>query len=200
MGMFIAGLVLFLGTHSLNVFAPQLRKSLIERFGEGGFKGLYSVVSIVSFVLLIWGYGAARLSTPVLYTPPTGLRHFALLLMLPVFPLLLSAYMPGRIKAALKHPMLTAVKAWALAHLLSNGTLADGLLFASFLAWAVIVRISIKRRPAKPVPPLARGATPLMLDVAAVGIGIGLYVIFLFGLHQSLFGVAPIASLARPMP
>ena len=191
MTLFIVGLALFLGTHSLGILG--WRTKAIERMGEGPYKGLYAVLSMVGFVVLIWGYGEARMTTPVLYTPPTGLRHLALLLMLPVFPLLLATYLPGRIKAAVKHPMLTAVKTWGLAHLLSNGTLADVLLFGGFLAWAVIDRISIKRRGAAAAAP----AGSVINDVIAVVFGIGLYVGFIFGIHQWLFGVAPIASMAR---
>lgn len=193
MTTFIIGLALFLGTHSIAIFAPGLRRSLIERLGEGGYKGLYAIVSLVGFLVLIWGYGDAKAATPVLYTPPTGLSHLALLLMLPVFPLLLSTYLPGRIKAAVKHPMLTAVKTWGLAHLLSNGALADVLLFGGFLAWAVLDRISIKRRGAAATP----AAGSIVNDFIAVVVGLGLYVAFIFGLHQWLFGVAPIASMAR---
>lgn len=193
MTTFIIGLALFLGTHSLAIFAPGVRRSLIERLGEGGFKGLYAIVSLVGFVVLIWGYGDAKAATPVLYTPPTGLSHLALLLMLPVFPLLLSTYLPGRIRAAVKHPMLTAVKTWGLAHLLSNGTLADVLLFGGFLAWAVLDRISIKRRGGAAAPV----AGSVVNDIIAVVVGVGLYLAFIFGVHQWLFGVAPIASMAR---
>ncbi len=193
MTTFIIGLALFLGTHSIAIFAPGLRRSLIERLGEGGYKGLYAIVSLVGFLVLIWGYGDAKAATPVLYTPPTGLSHLALLLMLPVFPLLLSTYLPGRIKAAVKHPMLTAVKTWGLAHLLSNGALADVLLFGGFLAWAVLDRISIKRRGTTVTP----AAGSIVNDIIAVVAGLGLYVAFIFGLHQWLFGVAPIASMAR---
>ena len=194
MTLFIVGLILFLGTHSLAIFAPSWRARAIERSGEGPFKGLYAVVSIAGFALLVWGYGEARMTTPVLYTPPTGLRHLALLLMLPVFPLLLATYLPGRIKAAVKHPMLTAVKTWGLAHLLSNGTLADVLLFGGFLAWAVVDRISIKRRAAAATP-AAPGS--IFNDIIAIVAGLALYVGFIFGLHQWLFGVAPIASMAK---
>lgn len=193
MALLIVGLILFFGAHSLAIVAPAWRQRMIDGGGEGRIKGLVSVISLAGFVLLVWGYGAARPVTPVLYTPPMGLKHFSLLLMLPVFPLLVSTYLPGRIKAAVKHPMLTAVKTWSLAHLLSNGTLADVLLFGSFLAWAVVDRISIKRRGGKPAP----AAGTIVNDVIAVVVGLGLYVAFIFGLHQWLFGVPPIASLAR---
>ncbi|MEL7370964.1 MAG: NnrU family protein [Myxococcota bacterium] len=193
MTLFIVGIAVFLGIHSLAIFAPGLRRGLIARIGEGGFKGLYSVVSLVGFLAIIWGYGDAKAATPVLYTPPTGLRHLVLLLMIPVFPLLLATYLPGRIKAAVKHPMLTAVKTWGLSHLLANGTLADVLLFGGFLAWAVIDRISLKRRG----PAVAPTPGPIINDIIAVVVGLGLYVAFIMGIHQYLFGVAPIASMTR---
>ncbi len=117
----IAGLVIFLGVHSIAILAPQVRAQARASWGEGAWRVLYSLVAVLGFVLLVHGFGVARQSPLVLYTPPHWMRHVTFLLMLPVFPLLLAAYLPGRIKTALKHPMLAAVKFWALAHLLSNG-------------------------------------------------------------------------------
>ena len=192
MGMLVIGLVLFLGIHTVSIVAPQWRDGQVARLGEGPWKGIYSVVSAIGFALLIYGYGAARQNPVVLYTPPTALRHLALLLMLPVFPLLVAAYVPGRIKAMTKHPMLLATKFWALAHLLANGTLADVLLFGGFLAWAVADRISVKRRPARPIP----GAPPRPYnDVIVVVIGLALYALFVMGAHRWLFGVSPLPSI-----
>jgi uncharacterized membrane protein len=150
MTLLIIGLVLFLGIHSVSIFAPTWRDQQFAQRGEAAWKGVYSVVSLIGFVLLVYGYGAARQAPVVLYTPPAAMRHIALLLMLPVFPLLFAAYLPGRIKSAAKHPMLAATKLWALAHLLANGNLADVLLFGGFLAWAVADRISLKRRAHAP--------------------------------------------------
>ena len=192
MEMLVIGLVLFLGIHTVSIVAPQWRDGQVARLGEGPWKGIYSVVSAIGFALLIYGYGAARQNPVVLYTPPTALRHLALLLMLPVFPLLVAAYVPGRIKAMTKHPMLLATKFWALAHLLANGTLADVLLFGGFLAWAVADRISVKRRPARPIP----GAPPRPYnDVIVVVIGLALYALFVKGAHRWLFGVSPLPSI-----
>ena len=192
MEMLVIGLVLFLGIHTVSIVAPQWRDGQVARLGEGPWKGIYSVVSAIGFALLIYGYGAARQNPVVLYTPPTALRHLALLLMLPVFPLLVAAYVPGRIKAMAKHPMLLATKFWALAHLLANGTLADVLLFGGFLAWAVADRISVKRRPARPIP----GAPPRPYnDVIVVVIGLALYAMFVMGAHRWLFGVSPLPSI-----
>jgi len=188
MPILIAGLVIFLGVHSIAILAPQVRAQARARWGEGAWKVVYSLVAVLGFVLLVYGFGVARQAPTVLYTPPHWMRHVTFLLMLPVFPLLLAAYLPGRIKTALKHPMLAAVKFWALAHLLSNGTLADVLLFGGFLAWAVIDRISLKRRVQ-----VVHGAPPGRFnDVIAVVIGLVLYGVFIGWAHLKLFGVSPL--------
>ena len=184
----VLGLVLFLGVHSVSIVAPDWRAALIGQ-RERAFKGVYALVSIIGFALLIYGYGLARQAPVVVYSPPVALRHLALLLMVPVFPLLFAAYMPGRIQSAAKHPMLLAVKLWATAHLLANGTLADLLLFGGFLAWAVADRISVKRRAVVHKVP---GAPPsAMNDVIALVGGLVVYVIFLFWAHAWLIGVSP---------
>jgi uncharacterized membrane protein len=184
----ILGLVLFLGIHSVSIVAPGWRDAQARRLGEFPWKGIYTLISIAGLVMLVIGYGMARQSPVVLYAPPSWMRHVVMLLMLPVFPLLLAAYLPGRIKAAVKHPMLAAVKLWAFAHLLANGNLADVLLFGGFLAWAVADRISLKRRASRPVP----GAPPRPANdwIAVVG-GLVLYGLFVGRLHQWMTGVSP---------
>lgn len=185
----IIGLVLFLGVHSVEIFSSTFRANAIARLGERPWKGLYTLISIIGFVLIIWGYGQARQDPILLYAPPVWMRHVSALIMLPVFPLILAAYMPGRIKAALEHPMLAAVKFWALAHLLANGMLADVLLFGSFLAWAVADRISFKRRVMRQI----HTAPPnKMNDVIAVVAGLAIYVAFVLWLHLWLIGVSPL--------
>ena len=186
--LLVSGLILFFGIHSVSIVAPAWRNARAAR-GEGAWKGIYSLVSIAGFAMMLWGYGQARLSPVVLYSPPAGLRHLAVLLMLPVFPLLLATYLPGKIKAAARHPMLVATKLWALAHLLSNGTLADVLLFGAFLAWAVADRISMKRRTPRAVPGLPVGR---INDAIVVVGGLALYAVTLFWLHRWLIGVAPL--------
>lgn len=196
MAYLILGLLLFLGVHCLSIVSPQGRNRLVERLGEGPFKGLYSLVSLVGFVLIIWGYGLSRESPVMLYAMPGGFRHLAALLMLPVFVLLFAAYLPGRIQRAAKHPMLLAVKLWALAHLLAQsvtgGSLADVLLFGGFLAWAVADRISLKRRAAmgglRAVPALPAGRAN---DYIALLGGIAVYLAIVMGLHAAWFGVRP---------
>lgn len=191
MAALITGLVLFLGVHSLSVFNEPWRDRLHASLGENAFKGLFSLVSLVGLLLIIWGYGAARLDPTVLYTPPGWLRHLALLLLLPVFPLLFATYLPGRIKAKVGHPMLVAVKLWALAHLFANGMLHDLLLFGSFLTWAVVDRISMKRRTQRPIPTLPSAG--VNDGIAVVG-GLVVYVVMVFWAHEWIFGVAPVTA------
>ncbi len=189
MALFLVGLVLFLGIHSVAIVAPAWRDAQAAR-NECAWKGLYSVISIAGFALLVYGYGVARQTPVVLWTPPAAMRHLALLLMLPVFPLLLAAYLPGRIKSAARHPMLLAVKLWAGAHLLANGTLTDVILFGAFLVWAVLDRIAVKRRA---LPRAIPGAPPSAAHdaIALVG-GLAIYAAFLAGVHRWLIGVSPL--------
>lgn len=187
MTLLVLGLVLFLGVHSIAIVAPAWRDAQAAR-QPLLWKGAYGAVSLIGFVLLVQGYGEARVAPQVLYVPPAGLRHLAMLLLVPVFPLLWAAYLPGRIQATLKHPMLVVTKLWALSHLLVNGNLADVLLFGGFLAWAVADRISWKRRPARPVPGAPAGR---FNDVIAVVGGLAVYGWFVWQGHAWLIGVAP---------
>lgn len=188
MALLILGLVMFLGVHSIAIVAPAWRDARAAQWGEGAWKGLYSLVSLVGFALVVYGWAQTRLTPVVLWTPPHWAAHVTLLLMLPVFPLLLAAYLPGRVQRAAKHPMLAATKFWALAHLLTNGNLGDVLLFGSFLAWAVADRISVKRRAPRAIPHAPEGQ---LNDAIAVLGGLGLYVLVLFKAHAWLIGVSP---------
>lgn len=188
MALLILGLVVFLGVHSVSIVAPAWRDAICARLGEGAWKAIYSLVSIAGFAAILIGYGEARTQPLVLYTPPAALRHLALLLMLPVFVLLVAAYVPGRIKAAVKHPMLLAVKLWATAHLLANGSAADVALFGGFLVWAVADRISMKGRVQRPLP----GPPPAPRnDGIAIVVGLALYALFVYWAHGWLIGVQP---------
>ncbi|MVA98734.1 NnrU family protein [Nitratireductor sp. CAU 1489] len=186
----ILGLALFLGVHSVRVFVPAWRDKKREAIGHGTWRGAYSLVSLIGFVLIVWGYGQAWAAAPVLYEPPVWLKHLAALLMLfALVAIMVFALPAGRLKPALKHPMLLAVKLWAVAHLLANGDLASILLFGSFLVWAVLDRISVKRRGEAPPAP-----GPMLNDAIAVGAAVVLYVLFVWKLHLWLFGALPIAT------
>lgn len=189
MTILIIGLAIFLGMHSISIATPHVRARAVASMGPNRWRGVYSLVSAAGFGLILYGFHLARQAPVVLWVPPAWMRHVAILLMLPVFPLILAAYLPGRIKTVMKHPMLAAVKFWALAHLLSNGFLADVLLFGAFLAWAISDRISLKRRPPQDI----RTAPPGRFnDLIAVLAGLSLYVLFILWAHVRLFGVSPL--------
>lgn len=184
----ILGLIVFLGVHSVSIFALSWRNAMAAKLG-GGWKLVYSIVALIGLYLIIIGYSAARMEPTVIYSPPFWMNHLTMLLLVPVFPLLFATYLPGRIKSTLKHPMLVAVKLWALSHLLANGTLADIVLFGSFLAWAVVDRISLKRRPGRAIPSAPAGK---FNDIIAVVAGSAVYLLFLMGGHLHLIGVSPL--------
>lgn len=188
--LLLLGLVLFLGVHSLSIVAPVWRDRIVVHWGKLRWQLIYSLLSLAGLLLILKGFALARAMPVVLYVPPHWLSDVARLLMLPVFPLLFAAYLPGRIQRTLKHPMLVAVKCWALAHLLANGMAADLVLFGSFLAWAVIDRISLRRRPLRPAPGLPASAAN---DVIAVVLGLAVYALVVMWAHQSLFGVSPLS-------
>ncbi len=190
MAILIVGIVIFFAIHSVSIINAPWRDRTAARIGDWPWKGLYALVSLAGFVLIVWGYGLAREVPLNLYFPPAWLRHVSLVLLVLVFPLLLAAYLPGRIRSVTRHPMLTATKVWAFAHLLANGTLADVVLFGSFLAWAVVDRISLKRRAPRPIPSAPPSA---FNDMIAIVAGLALYAVFLMGLHVWLIGVSPLA-------
>src|SRR5438128_1759712 len=147
MTLLIFGIILFFGVHSVRIFADSWRSAQIARIGEGPWKGLYALASIVGVVLLVWGFGRARAATVVLWSPPFWTHYVAAVLTLIAFVLVVAAYVPRtRIKSWLHHPMILGVKVWAFAHLISNGTLADVVLFGSFLAWAIADFAASRRR------------------------------------------------------
>ena len=186
MTLLILGLVLLIGGHCITLMRG-LRARLIARFGEGTYKGVYSLVALAGLVLTVWGFGAYRAGGYIeVWSPPRGMSHLTLTLMLPAMILLAVFLLPaGRMKSAVQHPMLAMIKVWALAHLLANGDLGSILLFGSFLVYAVAARIAVKRRGTPPLP--ARGWTHN--DALALLIGAGLYLAVLFVLHPVLFGV-----------
>jgi uncharacterized membrane protein len=182
------GLLIFLGAHSVRIFAEGWRNAQLARLGEKGWKGAYAVVSLVGLVLIVWGFGQARLEPVVLWTTPVWTRHLAALLTLVAFVLIASAELPGNaIKAKLQHPMILGVKVWALAHLMANNTLAHLLLFGAFLIWAVLDFRSARRRPsALPAVPVSAART-----AAAVAAGVVTWALFAFWGHAWLIGVRP---------
>lgn len=184
----IFGLLLFLGVHSLNLFAEDWRRERIERWGLWPYKIIYSLVSLVGLVVLVWGFGQMRQESFYVWHPPIGLQHGILLLMLPAMILLVAAYFPkNHIKAKLGHPMLLAVKVWALSHLLVNGRMGDIVFFGAFLVWGIMLYGKLRRRDRQEgnVPPQPR----LLATVATVILGVVTWYIFAMYLHIHVTGV-----------
>jgi uncharacterized membrane protein len=187
----LLGLVLFLGIHSLQSLAPQVRQDGMARWGALGYKAVYAAVSLLGLYLLVQGYGLARLDPVALWTPPRGMQHATILLMWAAMVLLVATYVPGNhIKAKMRHPMTLSVKVWALGHLLSNGNLADVLLFGGFLVWSVWVFRAARKRDRQSLHSAPEGKwLSTALTVAA---GTGVWAAFLMGgLHVWLVGVMP---------
>ena len=212
----LMGLVLFLGVHSVRIFAEEWRSHKRAAWGELRFKGVYTLVSVLGFVAIIMGYGEARLQPMVLWTPPVATRHISVLLMLFASVLLVAAYVPrNHLKLRLKHPMVLSVKVWALSHLLANGNVADVILFGSFLTWAVFnfraarARDRLSELPANAAEDAAEDAAQdaeiaalgsttatspnTLATLVAVGVGCAFWALFTFVLHAKWIGVAPLS-------
>jgi uncharacterized membrane protein len=187
----IIGLTLFLGIHALQILAPRWRQNWIQRRGALVYKGVYEAVSLLGLYLLVQGYALARLEPMVLWTPPRGMQHATILLMWVAMVLLVATYVPGnQIKAKLRHPMTLSVKVWALGHLLSNGNLADVILFGGFLVWSVLVFRAARQRDRMSLHSGPEGK--LVGTLLAVVLGTGIWAAFLMGgLHLWLVGVMP---------
>ena len=191
MTVLVLGLIIFLGVHSLRIFAEGWRTNQIARLGELPYKGMYAIASLTGFLLIVWGYGMARETPLVLWTPPSWTRHVAALFVLAAFVQMAAAYVPrNRIKGTLGHPMILGVKAWAFGHLVANGTLADLLLFGGFLVWAVFDYRAARLRDRASGRQRAHGT--LAGDAGTVAIGLIAWVAFAFYLHVWLIGVPPL--------
>ncbi len=187
----IVGLVLFLGVHSVRIVAEGWRTRTLARVGENTYKGIYTALSLLGFGLMVWGFGVAREAPIMVWMPPRGMRHAAALLTLVAFVLLAAAYVPrNAIKARLHHPMVLAVKTWALAHLLANGSLAHVILFGSFLAWGVANLIAARKRDRSLGISYPAG-TPAG-TAAAVAAGVIAWAAVAFWLHGLLIGIRPL--------
>ena len=183
----ILGLVLFFGVHTLTT-QREVRARVIAFSGGGGYKIGYSLVSALGLVLIVWGFAHYRASGMwEIWTPPTALKHLTAALMLPAVILVVASYIRGRIYTRLKHPMLTGIKLWAVAHLLANGDLGSIILFGSFLGWAVFDRISLKHRADSGAPPIPVGGPSN--DLIAVAVGLVAYLALGFAFHPVAIGV-----------
>ncbi|MCB1497434.1 MAG: NnrU family protein [Bauldia sp.] len=185
----VVGLILFLGAHSFRMLAPAGRDAALGKLGEGPYKGAYAVVSLIGFVLIIWGFGRTASDSAFLYAPPFWLRHVTELLVLVALILAVaSALPPSHISRAVRHPLLIGTMLWAVAHLFVNGEVGTTLLFGAFLIWAVLDLVSQGRRPAT-----AKAPPSWRFDIIAVVAGAVIYGLLVWRAHLWLFGVSPIA-------
>lgn len=190
MTYFLAGLMLFLGVHSVRLLADDWRTRTRNAWGANTWRAAYSLLSLAGFGLIVWGFGLVRQAPVQLWSPPTSMRHLAALLTLLAFVLLAAAYVPGnQIKAHLHHPMLAGVKLWALAHLLSNGNLGHVLLFGTFLGWAVLAFLVASRRDQRDGTRYRAGRTGA--TGITVALGVATWIAFTLWLHGWLIGVRP---------
>lgn len=190
MTVLILGLVLFLGPHSVRIFADGWRTRTVARVGAGTWKGLYTVVSIAGFALIVWGFAQAKQQPVVLWQPPVAMKHLNSLFTLLAFVFLAAAYVPrNQIRARLHHPMVLGVKLWAFGHLLATGKLADVVLFGAFLLWAILDFRAARQRDRALGTTYPPGTLPGTL--IAVVVGVVAWAVFAFWLHAAWIGVAP---------
>ncbi len=200
----IAGLVLFIGAHAVRLVSETIRDGLVSRLGPLAYKAVVALASLVGLVLMVKGYGMARADPVALWSPWGGGRHIAALLSLVAFVFIAAAYVPrNTLRARVGHPMVLGVKLWALGHLIANHTLADLVLFGSFLVWAVLSFRAARRRDSRTRARLTEAAGKVgvvdpatvapsrLADLAVIVIGVALYGVFAFYLHASLIGVRP---------
>jgi uncharacterized membrane protein len=192
MAILVLGLVIFLGLHSTRIVSESGREKAIARFGEGPWKGVYSLLSAIGFVLIVWGFARARYDAPQLWTPPPDARHVTMLLML-IALILLAGYLFKRshITAAVHHPMMWSVLLWSAGHLIANGSAADLALFGAFLVWSVADLASSYARDRR--RGMVYPAPELPATAGAVVVGLVVYALLIGGLHLWLFGVSPLA-------
>ncbi len=197
MALLALSLILFLGLHLIRIVAPGFRQAMIDKVGKSAWTTFYAAASILTLVFVIHAFGAAR-SQPIgmLYNPPMGMTHLTITLMLIAVICLVAGFLPaGHIKTKAKHPVVLSIKIWALAHLLSNGEAYSVLLFAAFLAWGVVLRISLKRRERN-----GEVSLPVFVsakyDIYAVVIGVVVWALMIWRVHEWLIGVAPLPMLA----
>lgn len=191
MTILILGLLLFLGIHSTRIFADDFRRRMIAKLGTNAWKGLYALVSLVGFVLIVWGFGLARQQPVLLYVPLLAMRHANSLFTLLAFILVVAAYVPrNHFKAWLGHPMLVGVKLWAFGHLLATGFLHDVILFGTFLVWAIVLFAVSRRRDRRAGIGYPSGKP--LADVLTLVIGIAAWAGFAFWAHLHWIGVSPL--------
>ena len=181
MDVLLIGIVLFGGIHLFAMLAPAARDRLKQQMGEGPWKGVFSLVSLIGLALIIWGFSRTREGPEagdMLYVPAEWTRHAAMLLVLIAFIAVSSFHGKSYLKLWLQQPMSIGIAIWAAAHLLANGRRADVVMFGFFLLLALLdIILSTVRGEIPHHQPQLRS------DVIAVIVGVILYLVFLLGFH-----------------
>ena len=177
----VIGMLLFFGIHLLPGMV-KLRRTLVDNLGEDPYKGFYSVIALIGFILIIYGKSVSPFRS--LWHPPAWGSHVALVIMVFSFIFLAASNMKTNIRRFTRHPMLWGVTFWSIAHLLANGDQASLLLFGSFLTYSLFAMYSANKRGARK----SKTRYPLSKDIATVVSGVAVYALFLY-FHATLFGV-----------
>ena len=185
MVLLIVGILLFAGVHLVPSLAPALKASWLGRLGEGGYKGTFSLLLLASFALIITGWRSTQ--PEFIYTPSAALHHPALLLLVIAFLLMVVSSRKSRLGLLLRHPQLSGVTVWGIAHLLLNGDNRSLVLFGGLGLWALVEMPLINRRdgPRETPEAVPAAADVKLVVVALVAFGV-LYVV-----HPWIAGVSP---------
>ena len=172
MTLLILGVLLWWIVHSFPIFAHPQRQALVARMGENPYKGVYSLLILASVVLMVIGYRGADYVH--VYAPPVWGLHLNNLLMVIAVALFGASHSKGNAKRFVRHPQLSAVTVWGVAHLLANGDLASVILFGGLAVWAVVAMVGTNRRDGAWVKP---APAPLKKDLILVAITLVLFVV-----------------------
>lgn len=188
----VVGLIIFFCLHSVRLVAPQWRESSMASHGAMRWKMRFGMVTLIATAFIVMGYMQVRLEPVWLWFPPVWTRHLAGLLVLVALFFVGSALVPNTtMKKKVGYPMLIAVKIWAFAHLISNGTLADVMIFGSFLIWS-IVSFAVYRRRDRKAGVVRDQESGVQFDLAAFTFAMVSWFAIVFYLHQAIIGVSPL--------
>ena len=188
----VIGLVVFFCLHSVRLVAPHWRETIMQQHGAMRWKIRFGMITLLSTAFIVMGYLQMRVEPVWLWFPPVWTRHLAGLLVLVALFFAGSALVPNTtMKKKMGYPMLIAVKIWAFAHLISNGSLADVMVFGSFLVWS-IVSFAVYRRRDRKAGVIRDFESGVQYDLAAFAFAMVSWFAIAFCLHQAIIGVSPL--------
>jgi len=180
------GVFLFVIVHFIPGLVPKWRDSVIERFGDNPYKGIFSLALVASIALMVIGWRSAI--PQHVYLPPPWAVPASSVLMLFAVMLFAAANQPTRIKRYTRHPQLTGMAVWSGAHLLSNGDSRSLVLFGGLGIWAIVEMLLINRREGAWQRPFGPA---LSVEISGIVISVVAFFVLVF-LHPYFAGVSPI--------